>query len=89
MRNILLCVIFWLGVVWVFAHCDSNRSVCSDIGAWRCVDNTTQVCDNDGQWFDVADCSTLYFFDGDTSIGSCEENIDGGVACLPSRDLNE
>lgn len=53
--------------------------------ATRCDGQVAQVCDADGQWQEVADCSRLW----ETSGGewTCEPAISDGVevhACLPA-----
>jgi hypothetical protein len=53
--------------------------------ATRCDGQVAQVCDADGQWQEVADCSTLW----ETSGGewTCEPTTSDGVevhACLPA-----
>jgi len=77
MKSYFLVTVF-VAVSFLFS-CSSKFEKC-DPEASRCSVNLVQICDSDGNWVTILDCSEV----SAEEPFSCQQDTDGLHACLPS-----
>lgn len=64
----------------VLAGCPSGSAVCTQLET-RCANDWAQICNADGQWDSIADCSVV---EGAGPF-TCQVDEDGDHVCLPGE----